>query len=169
MKSSNLACCWRKFLPAGLVVSSLRVRCMRSWRPFCCGLPGLMRSIAMPSLSHQTNAVIGANGLGQSELLENGLEYAERVGFFGGGERLAREDVAAGKVGDGERITVATVGEHEFALIVGAPQLIGLSGKRECRSVCSVTSRSSALDQAVAIKHGMHRADRGCVHIGITV
>jgi hypothetical protein len=43
------------------------------------------------------------------------------------------------QVGDGERITVATVGEHEFALIVGAPQLIGLSGKRECRSVCSVS------------------------------
>jgi hypothetical protein len=32
------------------------------------------------------NAVIGAHDLGQSELLENGLEYAERVGFFGGGE-----------------------------------------------------------------------------------
>jgi hypothetical protein len=43
------------------------------------------------------NAVIGANGLGQSELLENGLEYAERLGFFGGGERLAREDIAARK------------------------------------------------------------------------
>jgi len=29
---------------------------MRSCRPFCCGLPGLMRSIAMPSLSHQTDS-----------------------------------------------------------------------------------------------------------------
>ena len=33
------------------VVSLLRVRCMRSWRPFCCGWPGLMRSMAIPSLS----------------------------------------------------------------------------------------------------------------------
>jgi hypothetical protein len=41
-------------MPGGRVVSFLRVRCMRSWRPFCCGCPGLMRSIAMPSLSHQT-------------------------------------------------------------------------------------------------------------------
>ena len=29
---------------------------MRSWRPFCWGWPGLMRSMAMPSLSHQTAA-----------------------------------------------------------------------------------------------------------------
>jgi hypothetical protein len=26
---------------AGLVASFLSVRCMRSWRPFCCGLAGL--------------------------------------------------------------------------------------------------------------------------------
>src|SRR5205807_8770873 len=37
MKSSNLACCCRKLRAAGFVVSSLRVKCMRSWRPFCCG------------------------------------------------------------------------------------------------------------------------------------
>ena len=43
--------------PAGLVVSSFRVRCMRSCRPFCCGWPGLIRSISMPSLSHQTESL----------------------------------------------------------------------------------------------------------------
>src|SRR5580704_13516629 len=58
MKSSNFACCCRKLLPAGLVVSSFKVRCMRSWRPFCCGLPGLMRSISMPSLSHHTDTLL---------------------------------------------------------------------------------------------------------------
>ena len=30
---------------------------MRSWRPFCCGWPGLMRSISMPSRSHQTESL----------------------------------------------------------------------------------------------------------------
>ena len=44
-------------MPGGRVASFLRVRCMRSWRPFCCGRPGLMRSIAMPSLSHQTESL----------------------------------------------------------------------------------------------------------------
>ena len=43
-------------MPGGLVVSFLRVRCMRSWRPFCCGCPGLMRSMAMPRRSHQTES-----------------------------------------------------------------------------------------------------------------
>jgi hypothetical protein len=36
------------------VVSFFSVRCMRSWRPFCCGLPGWMRSMPIPSLSHHT-------------------------------------------------------------------------------------------------------------------
>lgn len=38
-------------------VSFFSVRCMRSWRPFCCGLPGLMRSMAMPSLSQKTESL----------------------------------------------------------------------------------------------------------------
>ena len=35
---------------------SFKVRCIRSCRPFCCGWPGFMRSIWMPSLSHQTES-----------------------------------------------------------------------------------------------------------------
>ena len=42
--------------PGRTVASFLRVRCMRSWRPFCCGCPGLMRSIVMPSRSHHTES-----------------------------------------------------------------------------------------------------------------
>src|SRR5438105_14405012 len=30
---------------------------MRSWRPFCCGWPGLMRSMAMPRRSHHTESL----------------------------------------------------------------------------------------------------------------
>jgi hypothetical protein len=30
---------------------------MRSCRPFCCGLPGLMRSISMPRRSHHTDSL----------------------------------------------------------------------------------------------------------------
>jgi hypothetical protein len=33
----------------------------RSWRPFCCGRPGLMRSISIPSLSHQMASLEGLN------------------------------------------------------------------------------------------------------------
>jgi len=52
-KSSKRACCWR-LLAGGLTVSFLRVRCMRSWRLFRCGRPGLMRSMSTPRRSHQT-------------------------------------------------------------------------------------------------------------------
>lgn len=43
-------------MPGGLVVSVFKVRCMRSWRPFWVGLPGLMRSIEMPRRNHQTES-----------------------------------------------------------------------------------------------------------------
>ena len=113
------------------------------------------------------NAVIGANGLGQAELLEDGLEHRKGVGFLGGGERLAREEIATGGVGDRKRIAVAPVGEHELALVVGAPQVIGLTGNRQRRSRRSITPRSSALDQVMAIEHRMHCADRRRVHIRV--
>jgi hypothetical protein len=38
----------------GRVASSARVLCMRSWRPFCSGCPGSMRSGVIPSCTHQT-------------------------------------------------------------------------------------------------------------------
>ena len=149
MKSSNLACCCRKLAPAGLVASFFSVRCMRSCRPFCCGWPGLMRSMSMPRRSHQTDsllrpnsalgrgeghAVVGADRLGQAELLEDALEHGEGVGFLGRRQRLAGEQIAAGEVGDRQRIAVAPIGEHELALVVGAPQLIGLVGRRQRRA-----------------------------------
>ena len=75
------------------------------------------------------NAVIGADGFGQAELLENSLKHRKRIGLLGSGERLAGEEIAASEVSDRERIAIAAVREHELALVVGAPQLIGLSGK----------------------------------------
>src|ERR1700685_2631024 len=42
------------------------------------------------------DAVVGANGLWQAELLERGFEHREGIGLLGGGECLAGEQVAAG-------------------------------------------------------------------------
>ena len=145
MKSSKRACCCSRLTAAGRVASFFKVRCMRSWRPFCCGWPGLMRSRSMPRRSHQTDkrlsrrgagageghAVVGADGAGQAELLEGVLEHGERRVLAGAGEALAGEQVATGEVGDGERVAVAMVAEHELGLEVGAPQLVGLAGPEE--------------------------------------
>jgi hypothetical protein len=51
-----MACCCSRLAPAGRVASFLRVTCMRSCRPFCCGCPGRMRSMLMLRSSHQTES-----------------------------------------------------------------------------------------------------------------
>jgi hypothetical protein len=33
-----------------------KVKCIRSWRPFCCGWPGRIRSIEIPSRNHHTES-----------------------------------------------------------------------------------------------------------------
>jgi hypothetical protein len=96
------------------------------------------------------HAVTSADGLGQAVLLENGLKHQKRIGFLGGGERLAGEPVAAGKVGDGEWTAIAPVGEHELALVIGAPQVIGLSGKGKYRSLALFLRPILRLTEAVA-------------------
>src|SRR5206468_9093904 len=40
------------------------------------------------------------------------------------GESLAADQVTAGEVGDGERVAVALIGEHELTLVIGAPQIV---------------------------------------------
>ena len=46
--------------------------------------------------------------------------------------------IAAGEVGDGQRIAIAPIGEHELALVVGAPQVVGLAGHRQRRPPSAV-------------------------------
>jgi hypothetical protein len=42
-------------------------------------------------------AIVGADGTGEAVLLENGLKHWKSIGFPGGGERLAGEQVTARK------------------------------------------------------------------------
>ena len=47
--------CWLRRSPAGVIATSgFRVRCLRSCRPFCGGLPGSILSTLIPSLIHHT-------------------------------------------------------------------------------------------------------------------
>src|ERR1700682_2856963 len=72
------------------------------------------------------DAIIGANGRGEPKVFEGALEDGEREPFLRGRERLTREQVAAGEVGDGEGVAVPAIAEHELAFVVGAPQGIGV-------------------------------------------
>ena len=110
-----------------------------------------MRSMAMPSRSHQTeslerlNRAFGlAKGTPLSERMacgrprsRNSCSKAVTASVFAGRfEGLAQEQEARGMVGDGERIAVAAVAELELALEVGAPEIIGAGagGQRRARA-----------------------------------
>ena len=92
---SNRACYWSTLAAAGLVASVFSVRCAHSWRPFCWGCRGWMRSMWMPRRSRQDgelaeaiqgvgggkgHAVVGANGLRKAKFREGALE--DRGGEF---------------------------------------------------------------------------------------
>ena len=57
---------------------------------------------------------------------------------------FAGDQVTAGEVGDGQRIAIAAIGEHELALVVRAPQLIGLDRARECGALSPVASAGNS-------------------------
>jgi len=80
---------------------------------------------------------------------------------------FAGDQVTAGEVGDGQRIAIAAIGEHELALVIGAPQIIGLIGHRQQSAGGFVTPSGSPLDQAMAVKDDMHRTDCRGVNIRI--
>ena len=98
--------CWAPQLAAiGCMVAALSVRCMRSWRPFCCGRPGTMRSGVMPSLTHQTESFerppspLEAKGLPLSVRIRNGnpnsrklAAKASRTGSVRGSRRASQRN-----------------------------------------------------------------------------
>src|SRR4029434_10016520 len=94
-------------------------------------------------------AVVSANGQGQAEFLEHALEYGEGVDFLGARQCLAAQQVAVGKVGEGERVAIAPIGEHELALVVGAPQLVGTQGLGQGGALGLEASSTAAVHQPV--------------------
>ena len=56
---------------------------------------------------------------------------------------------------DSQRVTVFFVAQQELTFVVGAPQLVGLLPQRQGRALSMIVSAPSALDQAVAIEHGV--------------
>src|SRR5207302_4669152 len=108
----------------------------------------------------ERHTVVGPDRLRQAALLKHALEHGKGVDLLGGRERLAGEQVATGKVADGERIAIALVGEHELAFVIGAPQIIRQNWLGQVGALRLVASFATAIDQAVAIEHRVHRANR---------
>ncbi len=155
---------------------------MRSWRPFCCGLPGLIRSMPIPSLSRQTDSferlnsalgevkghtVIRPDCLGQPILSTHPLRGRDGIDPSSRFQRLHGKQVAAGVVGDGERIAVSAVRQHELTLVIGAPEVIGRPRFGEHRICSFVLPSFPALHQTSAVEYRMNGRDRRPVDIRI--
>ena len=67
------------------IIASFRVRWKRSWRPFCCGCPGSIRSCAIPSLIHHADSCVSppapveANGEPLSDRITCGRPNASKA------------------------------------------------------------------------------------------
>ncbi|MCH8250661.1 MAG: hypothetical protein IH913_13775, partial [Proteobacteria bacterium] len=81
-----------------------------------------------------------------AEVLESSLKNAEGIDFLGGGEGITGDQISAGVVGDRQRVAVAAVGEHELALVIGTPQLVGISDMRQRGALRFVAPSLPALD-----------------------
>jgi hypothetical protein len=95
----------------------------------------------------ERHAVVGADRQGQAELLEHPLEHGEGIDLLSGRQSLTAQEIAAGEVADGERVAVAPIGEHELALVVGAPQIVGVQRPGQGRALGLVASFAAAADR----------------------
>src|ERR1700730_15344677 len=71
------------------------------------------------------NTVIAADVGRQAALLKKPLQHGKSVVFFGARKSLTGEEITAGMIGDGQRVTVLTIAQQELALVIGAPEFIG--------------------------------------------
>src|SRR6516164_5378938 len=104
------------------------------------------------------HAVVAADVRRQAALLKKPLKHSKSVVFFGGGERLAGEQVAAGMIGDRQRVTIVMIPQQELALEIGAPELIRVLAEGEFGALSATTHPTAALHQAMTIQHGVDGA-----------
>lgn len=142
--ASKRRCCAAWFDEGGRAVSRFSVRCMRSCAPFCCGLPGWMRSCEMPSRihhvlsSHKTvdsgrgerRAVVRANRRRQTDLSKEPLEDRLRALCAHVRKSGDAQQVPAVQVDDRQRVAVHAVARAELALEVRRPHLVGFARAR---------------------------------------
>ena len=106
-------------------------------------------------------AVVSADGVGQAEVLESPFKHGKGEVGLGGGQAFTAQQVAGAIIGDGERIAILLVAEQELALVVSAPEAVGLVSGRQRRALGLVAATFASCDEAVAIEYGMHGADGG--------
>jgi hypothetical protein len=78
----------------------------------------------------ERHTVIAADVGGPATLFKKPFKHSESVFLFGRRQRFAGQQITAGVIGDGQRITVLVITQQEFIFVIGAPQFIGLLTQR---------------------------------------
>src|SRR5690606_11972098 len=105
--------------------------------------------------------VVGTDGPGQAVDAKEPLEALQRGTQLRGGEAVAGEQEARGRVFYGQRKAVLAVAEPEFSFEVCRPDVVGASGlKRRGARVAVATARLAMLHKSVARKDAASRAGR---------
>src|SRR5262252_8584845 len=73
----------------------------------------------------ERHAVVGADRQRETKVLENPLKHGEGKDLLGGLQRLTAQQISTGAIGDGQRKTIPAVRQHELALVVRAPKVVG--------------------------------------------
>jgi hypothetical protein len=112
---------------------------MRLRRPFCCGLPGAIRSGLNPGLDHENRkprqpskadgserrAVVGAKPMGHAEFAEGHVEHRPDVLGVALRQRMTAQEIAAHRVGEGQRLATGAVAGQKPGFEVEAPHIVG--------------------------------------------
>ena len=92
------------------------------------------------------DAVVGEDGVGQSVVFEGPFEHREGERCAGGGKSFAGDEVAGAVIGDGQDTALLRVTELKLSVEVGAPQYVGLMGRRQLGALGLVATALAPFD-----------------------
>ena len=108
------------------------------------------------------HAIVGADALGEPELVKQPREHRFGLVYRGRVQRLAAQQIAAEAIGDGQGIAVPAVAGFELAFEVGAPGVIGREDLRGgFAGMADVPAVPGGGDQAVATEDVTHGRPAG--------
>src|SRR5579871_6194754 len=86
----------------------------------------LVRELKQAMRRGEGNTVVGADGPWQAAFLEQALKGRKREFFAVRLQRFTQQQVARGIVCDSQWITIPFIAELKLALVIGAPEIVGM-------------------------------------------
>lgn len=90
-----------------------------------------LRKLKQSVRGSEGNTVIGTDRPRQAALAKEALKGPKCKFFAVGFQGLTQQQIARTVVGDRERVAIALIAELKLALVVGAPQIVGMPTLRQ--------------------------------------